>query len=802
MKNQQGGVIFLENKNTPPIVSLEYIENLIKLLNKDDIGNHLDDIKINIKNYFKQKVNSLATSLISNNIIKNDKFWNLIELIYTDINSILKDTPILPKLSLDKVSYLILKGGNLMKIILDNSFSDINKFIKKLQIPLGDMYNPYPYSKKSIKSIFEKIPYYPEKPVFFLANNNKLYKKTGENFTKKNFQRVKGNFLLADIYQKNKIYFKKSDIDFTLNIDYNNDIFLKDSNKGLLYLAIERFKKKVSDLYNTYKVNEIFNDMFNDLDNLPKKIIKNTLKKFNLEVSLVKNKILNYFTSIQSQSLLNDETLAEISKLIDSFMLKKIEPRLGAPNIMIKLVSANILENKIKRNKNDLEDHYEPYIENTSQLLLSDVMEEDQIADEDYIPFDDGSSFSKKKSSQDLHLENVDEQLERERLDQKGDQEGNIETYDMSMDRGDDEGDDGGEDRGDDVGEDRGDDGGEDGEEDGGEDGGEDEDEDGREDIAIDLRMIKSSIKSSPFFWQYNQKLTFPCTDNFLLEGSISTDTQQKLKSEVSDFSLSRLFYSFKVSNFADTRYPVKVRGETIDLSIPYPDDYFVQHFIQKPDIYLSKYWVVSKDRSIEFNSFSINYLIIELEDIIFGVYSENINISQAKKYEKRMYRLYLLILIKLFHNYTIHSCYMFLERMIKKLNKINPLLFIKNSEKDLIMQPLQTNIQIPKLIRTKTSQLNNLSYIYFDILEKEDSEFKEMFSNSFDSFFKRLFILYSRYNDKDDPYLIDFNERNTEFIIKLLKQFKEFLKYILDTNIELGKDKLVDDFHIFTSKQ
>lgn len=88
-----------------------------------------------------------------------------------------------------------------------------------------------------------------------------------------------------------------------------------------------------------------------------------------------------------------------------------------------------------------------------------------------------------------------------------------------------------------------------------------------------------------------------------------------------------------------------KIGGELIDVSIPHKDDFNVGHFFEHTD-YITKYQLQNGDQTLMFYSYSLKYLMSDLEYILFEFVKLPWN---TPKYEKRLNRLFYLYFIDIF---------------------------------------------------------------------------------------------------------------------------------------------------------
>ena len=114
--------------------------------------------------------------------------------------------------------------------------------------------------------------------------------------------------------------------------------------------------------------------------------------------------------------------------------------------------------------------------------------------------------------------------------------------------------------------------------------------------------------------------------------------------------------------------------GELIDVSIPHRKDVTINDVFNHLDKAISRYTITNKDKSLEFNSYSLLFLIEDLEKILFHVaeYPWDDN-----KYVKRLNRL----------------CYLyFLDMFVREKNNMN---------RKSILQSINNKINIKEVVNT-----------------------------------------------------------------------------------------------------
>ena len=767
MMNHIGGVIIKTNNNVPVIVNIDYIKNLVDNFYINSLNVTDGDILLNIKNYLKQNINSKATDLVNNYIIIPNQFWLIIKLIYTNISNIL-DRIFLDRgelIPLSKYCSLLLKGGNIMKLIADNFFDTLRKtypitepdldtdfdfydfdenlegdvdedvdedfdenldeYFKHKQIESGlkgDGTKKSPKYNNELKSI-RSIWNYINKDEFFKVKKviyQKLVDRTvasNVNVNRSSYSRIQTGSGLEKLSNFQAIlhnYFRRSDIDLTLMINYEDELFETSEFNSVLLDAIEIFKVEVIRLFDSYKHLPSFILKLREFTHYTIQLeSRRTCVNFNATIDefyeIIKTIIIgnpNYVsTNVVHKQLLRN-ALAKIDKFrIISLGIKYKPP---TPNIIIKPI-----DNLPPREYNQLPNQVEhpEYINNLAYLLLEETLEpETDDEDEDYIP-------EQSVGQPSLYEEPVTD-----------------DSYNLNIDY-----------------------------------------------------ILQPNSYDTNIYWQNNEKLTFLASKNIELQGLFSAESKGLIKNQVSDFCLLRLLYGMNDTIGLNGKIPCKIRGELIDLTICYPDDYFRKHFYANESGNKHEYQLGlggSSDSSFTFNSYSITYIINELYDIIFGIQSENLDILNTTKFEKRLYRLFLLISINLLNKYGKIAVLTCLERLYIHIDTIPSLQYFKDN---------------PQLsIRTYPSLTRQVSNVYFHMintyfkLELEpgppnyktillDSNYKTILLDSFGIFYGKLFILYSRFTDINSPDIIRFDK----FLNKSLISFLNLLIILLQDIIE-----------------
>lgn len=293
----------------------------------------------------------------------------------------------------------------------------------------------------------------------------------------------------------------------------------------------------------------------------------------------------------------------------------------------------------------------------------------------------------------------------------------------------------------------------------------------------------KSNHLETNFFVQYNDKLSFLNTKNADLKGSISQRTSHKLQNEISSFTLIRLLYKVDPKN-KKGKYPGLIRGELIDLTINYPDDYFASHIFDNLDKNIESYNIdIFRDSSYfreAFIGYSPSYIVEELGEIIFGVYNENVDIGKVPKVDKRIKRLFILIILEINEKYSKNDVYDSLQQ-----------LKLKVSHKSVNYPYLDNTSEIygpPELSRRSTSELTKGASLFLelsnDISNIEVSKFgvkqsqlslivKEILTKYFLPIFNRIYAISSRFTERSQA--IEFESKVYSVFSNIINLFYNF---------------------------
>ena len=508
----------------------QLISSINVVLTKTDLLEpDIDILFKTIKTFLKTQINSIFTELLTNNIIIKDQFWGLINKIYHDLLDILQRIQVhynYTNYNLADYSKLLVKGGNIMKLIRDQTL-------------------------------------------------DQLKQKSGISHS---------SIDLLDTASSK--FFKRSDIDFTLDINYK-DSRLPDKETGVAILSkgYELFEHSVLELFDHYKSDTDFlKHFYPDID------YKEISREINTKPNLI-HEIMISVDNIEIDSTEKREFISKVNEYLQKFKIEGFSiASKSPPDITIKTPSRS----------------------SRKDIVFDDTMDEDSNddMDEDYSNEDLGNEEGSDMTDYVIDPDDVDDE--------------NILYYQGP----------------------------------------------------IQLVPKRNKVSNTPFYSQKNEKLTFLVTHNPEHYGDISASTIRSLETEVSDFSLLRLFFKFDIKS--KKRFPFVTRGEVIDLSINLPDDYFGPLIFQDSNKFTATYQVQLPDTSIfSFKGYSTIHIVNELIDILFGVHGENISITQTYKFAKRLYRLYFLIFVDILKEYQVNDILNFLRHLNTVVTSKKPLQFL-----------------------------------------------------------------------------------------------------------------------------
>ena len=109
--------------------------------------------------------------------------------------------------------------------------------------------------------------------------------------------------------------------------------------------------------------------------------------------------------------------------------------------------------------------------------------------------------------------------------------------------------------------------------------------------------------------------------------------------------------------------------GELIDVSIPHKTSFGIESFWKNKDKYIRKYTLTNEKESISFNTYSIEYVIEDLEDVLFR---QSQFPWDDKKYMKRVNRLFYFYFLDMFAKLPSNNERIYFIISLKKmLNKV-----------------------------------------------------------------------------------------------------------------------------------
>jgi hypothetical protein len=162
------------------------------------------------------------------------------------------------------------------------------------------------------------------------------------------------------------------------------------------------------------------------------------------------------------------------------------------------------------------------------------------------------------------------------------------------------------------------------------------------------IRRPDFFVKKSPNYEQNKSIITGNILDsNSYIVNSYNTslDFRKDSESPRTIFTLCRSKIGFTL--FKNDKHK-HVEGELIDVSIPDRDDGKANHFFENISSNLTMYKLKYKDNELKFMSYSLNYLIHDLEEILFIAVKFP---WDGSKYEKRINRLFYLYFVDSFIN-------------------------------------------------------------------------------------------------------------------------------------------------------
>lgn len=293
--------------------------------------------------------------------------------------------------------------------------------------------------------------------------------------------------------------------------------------------------------------------------------------------------------------------------------------------------------------------------------------------------------------------------------------------------------------------------------------------EDSLDDLSNKQLQIYGNISQSEFIVSVNRTTTF-----MVPGGLISFNL---VRSKVS-FNAERIINNEKILE--------KIDGELIDVSITNRGDYVVQHFFDNRKEYIAEYKLEEDECIVPFKAYSIEYLIHDLENILF---LQNAYPWDDSKYLKRLKRLLFMYYLSLFTSSIFTSNY---ERVLY-LGTLKQYILLPAQDYPKIGR--ETIINNINLFNTTFSKYQNTIKIknLVDKIKKmvlDDGLDIEKFQIFIKNIIENINILYSSLNefndyqrtsgkiDEDKIYEGQLGGKNYYKYIKYKNKYKQ-LKYI-----------------------
>ena len=191
------------------------------------------------------------------------------------------------------------------------------------------------------------------------------------------------------------------------------------------------------------------------------------------------------------------------------------------------------------------------------------------------------------------------------------------------------------------------------------------------------LELSDLGHKQLPIYgdiWQSEFLISVNRTTSFMVSGGLIS------------FNLIRSKISFNAERISGDQIILdKLDGELIDVSITNKGDYVVEKFFTNPDKHIMEYKLEEDDCTVSFRAYSIEYLIGDLENILFV---QNAYPWDDPKYIKRLKRLLFMYYLSLFTTDV----------------------FSENSERILYLLALKENVLLPtKHYRGRKNTINDI---------------------------------------------------------------------------------------------
>jgi hypothetical protein len=259
------------------------------------------------------------------------------------------------------------------------------------------------------------------------------------------------------------------------------------------------------------------------------------------------------------------------------------------------------------------------------------------------------------------------------------------------------------------------------------------------------IARFKLDNKDREMFIQVNETLDFPAGKNR------------------TKFNLVRTKIGF---NYVINGEIMKIGGELIDVSLPHRTDSNIKHFFDST-YYINQYQLTLEDRVLQFYSYSLRYMVSDLEYILF----EFVDLPwKTPKYEKRLNRLFYLYFIDMFLVIKENSERKYIIETMKERIFNKTITLTGDSKKDIeqdLLPSLEKLIRGPKRANIRLVEGDN---------KKEKSKIM------FYSLLLRLRTILERLKDSRDPAdIVNYNNMvevlsdNCEFVSTAFRGIEEY---------------------------
>jgi hypothetical protein len=194
-------------------------------------------------------------------------------------------------------------------------------------------------------------------------------------------------------------------------------------------------------------------------------------------------------------------------------------------------------------------------------------------------------------------------------------------------------------------------------------------------------------------------------------------------------FNLVRMKVNFRLylknNNNDDKLRVLNVGGELIDITMPHSDDFTLAHFVDNSVDYVEDYVIGKKEDRYGFKGYNINYIIDDLERMLF---IDQVVPWDDAKYEKRLNRVMLFYFLFLLKNFDNKESSQNVKNMIRDLK------IVASKEK---INPDPTN----------NAQIRKLFFFIYDVINKSNT-MTEQLDNFINKVIENL-TNFSEYFDK-----------------------------------------------------